>query len=267
MTNQLIKLQLQYANGKYYAPVKISIEEWEELLLNNTIFDNYSLEIITDWYNQPLHQATSKEIMLQRGITGKSPFNGWVCGLGKRIIKYLQRFEVLGINTKNTYFIIPFEGWHVDYDSSKPFVWKIRDELIIALENLHIVSRDSYVSKTGIDEESENIESFVYKEGKKIGYYSTKYERNSKLRNLAIKIHGTKCQICGFDFEKTYGLLGKDFIEVHHIKPLYLTKGEIEIDPKADLMCLCSNCHRIIHRNRHDILDPTKLKKIVENNK
>ncbi len=35
-----------------------------------------------------------------------------------------------------------------------------------------------------------------------------------------IRHHGTVCKGCGFDFEKTYGDLGKDFIHVHHITPL-----------------------------------------------
>ena len=65
-------------------------------------------------------------------------------------------------------------------------------------------------------------------EGKKKVSYVTTYERSSKNRNAAIKIHGTKCMICGFDFEKTYGEIGKDFIEIHHIKPLYKNQKERE---------------------------------------
>lgn len=46
-------------------------------------------------------------------------------------------------------------------------------------------------------------------EGKVIQYYTTKYERSTANRSAAIKIHGTKCMACGFDFEATYGELGK----------------------------------------------------------
>ena len=45
-------------------------------------------------------------------------------------------------------------------------------------------------------------ESFVINkaEGNRIEFYTARYERILKYREAAIKIHGTKCQICGFDF-------------------------------------------------------------------
>ena len=57
------------------------------------------------------------------------------------------------------------------------------------------------------------------------------------------------CQACGFDFEKTYGSRGSDFIECHHTKPV----SELETNGKtkvSDLVLLCSNCHRIVHRRK-----------------
>lgn len=97
-------------------------------------------------------------------------------------------------------------------------------------------------------------------EGKKIAYYTTKYERNVSNRNAAVRLHGCKCMICGFDFEQRYGSIGKNFIEVHHIKPLYDLKEEVAINPKNDLICVCSNCHRMLHRKRGSVLTPEELK-------
>jgi hypothetical protein len=56
-----------------------------------------------------------------------------------------------------------------------------------------------------------------------------------------------KCEICGFDFERVYGEIGKKFLEAHHKVPLkYLTKIiENNLD---DLLGVCSNCHRMLHR-------------------
>jgi 5-methylcytosine-specific restriction enzyme A len=56
------------------------------------------------------------------------------------------------------------------------------------------------------------------------------------------------CEACGFDFEATYGVLGSDFIECHHVVPLAesgATKTRL-----GDLALLCSNCHRMVHRRR-----------------
>ena len=108
-----------------------------------------------------------------------------------------------------------------------------------------------------------DTEFFVTNEGKKIAYFTTKYERNPKLRKQAIQIHGTKCMVCGFDFEKKYGELGKDYIEVHHIKPLFLSEGEQQVNPETDLVCLCSNCHRMIHRKRNNVIAVDDLRKLV----
>ena len=57
------------------------------------------------------------------------------------------------------------------------------------------------------------------------------------------------CQGCGFDFHNKYGDRGKDFIECHHTKPVSeLSVGETT--KLADLVLLCSNCHRIVHRKK-----------------
>lgn len=97
--------------------------------------------------------------------------------------------------------------------------------------------------------------------------YTTKYERNPKNRKDAILYHGLKCQACGFDFEETYGPRGKNYIEVHHAKPLYDIKIEVTVDPKTDLVCVCSNCHRMIHRKRNEILTVEELKEMIEKNR
>nr|WP_257145970.1 HNH endonuclease [Bacillus thuringiensis] len=63
--------------------------------------------------------------------------------------------------------------------------------------------------------------------------------------------HGGKlfCEICGFDFHKTYGELGKDFIKGHHIIPVSQLK-EGEKTRLEDIIMVCSNCHRMLHRRR-----------------
>ena len=89
---------------------------------------------------------------------------------------------------------------------------------------------------------------------------STRIERNKKLRDEAIKIHGLSCQACGFNFEKKYGEIGKDFIEVHHIIPLSKNYNPKITNPKTDLNILCSNCHRMVHRKKNITLTIDELK-------
>ena len=109
----------------------------------------------------------------------------------------------------------------------------------------------------------ESAEPESHTEGKKKQYYTTRYERDSRNRKEAIRIHGTKCMICGFDYEKVYGELGKGYIEVHHIKPLASQEEEVAVNPETDLICVCANCHRMLHRYRNYIISVEELRSIV----
>ncbi len=119
-----------------------------------------------------------------------------------------------------------------------------------------------YINSTNI--EGPVLENIEYKEGKIIVQYGTKFERNPELRKKAIEIHGVTCRTCGFNFEKNYGKLGKDFIEIHHIKPMYRIREEVTVNPETDLVPLCSNCHKMIHRKRKRPLSLQELKKILD---
>jgi len=54
------------------------------------------------------------------------------------------------------------------------------------------------------------------------------------------------CEACAFDFQKTYGEHGKDFIECHHLNPLAFSTGNTRTH-SDDLALLCANCHRMVH--------------------
>ena len=103
-------------------------------------------------------------------------------------------------------------------------------------------------------------------EGSTKEYYGKRYERDPANRRDAIAYHGLRCAACGFSFEETYGVLGAGFIEIHHNKPLAAAGQPQTIDPKIDLIPLCANCHRMIHRSRSTVLSVEELKKIVSPN-
>lgn len=86
-----------------------------------------------------------------------------------------------------------------------------------------------------------------YYEGEKRERLSTYYERDPKARQACIDAHGYTCKSCGFNFEETYGELGKNYIQVHHIVPLHKIGKRYKVDPINDLVLLCANCHVMIH--------------------
>lgn len=93
-------------------------------------------------------------------------------------------------------------------------------------------------------------------------------ERNSSLiktvKQEALDKHGNlKCQCCGFDFEKQYGDLGREFIEAHHTKPVSELHQDGEETKREHVSLVCSNCHRMLHRRR-PWLEMTQLKKLTQ---
>lgn len=103
-----------------------------------------------------------------------------------------------------------------------------------------------------------------YQDGRVVTYSGTRYERDPRNRRLAIKHHGTTCAACGFNFGKFYGSIGEGFIEIHHVNPLYQNGTETTIDPETDLVPLCPNCHRMIHRDLTKVLTIDGLKKLIK---
>lgn len=90
------------------------------------------------------------------------------------------------------------------------------------------------------------------KEGGLLYRYHLSRERNTtivkKKKEKVLKLYGKlECELCSFDFEKVYGEIGYGFIECHHKKPLYTLVEETETS-LDDLMLVCSNCHRMLHR-------------------
>lgn len=92
---------------------------------------------------------------------------------------------------------------------------------------------------------------------------TNKYERNPVNRQLCLMANGYCCKICGFDFEKMYGSLGKDFIHVHHIEKVSSHKTEYLVNPEVDLIPVCPNCHAMLHREEPP-MRPDKLIEIIK---
>lgn len=101
-------------------------------------------------------------------------------------------------------------------------------------------------------------------EGGKTARLVAFYERNPELRAAAIKLHGTTCRACGFNFAHAYGERGKDYIEVHHLVPISTYVEPKSISPNRDLTVLCSNCHRMVHRKKEKPLSLGELIEIVK---
>ena len=121
------------------------------------------------------------------------------------------------------------------------------------------ISTEQRTQSGGEDAEGE-------REGACIQRTVTTYERSPENRARALQIHGTKCVVCGFDFNAFYGKeLAGDFIQVHHLRSIS-QQGNQPINPLTDLRPLCSNCHSMAHRKHGQIVSIEGLQSAVRQN-
>jgi|GEM_PF-1852579 len=252
---------LKYSNGRYEADIDITVEEWKSMLQDTNIFYKEALDMILKWYKEIDHQATNKTIMEKYPSNLKgTPYNGIVGGLTKRILKHLNRFEVKGTTGKNSTFIVPFEGWYENYKEGNLFVWKLRDELVQALEELGMVDEQKSPSEEDfLKKEQEDLDKALQlsseellKKIKKIKNRkeksspkqttSLKYDRNGYVAAYALKRANGLCQLCG-NSAPFIRNNGSPYLEVHHIQ--WLSRdGPDNIE---NTVALCPNCHRKMH--------------------
>ena len=98
----------------------------------------------------------------------------------------------------------------------------------------------------------------IVREGRVVLRNQRVYERSQRLRAAAIEefMHDGKlyCDCCNFEFSNFYGNnYGTSCIEIHHKKPLFMYEDDDMIRTIAqclpNLIPVCPNCHRVIHRN------------------
>ncbi len=123
-----------------------------------------------------------------------------------------------------------------------------------------------YVDGIIAESELSDERKYFYNENKKRVVSTHQIARSREARDKCIELKGCRCGICEFDFKRTYGDLGKDYIEVHHITSigtLTSTIGYEGTDPEKDLIPLCSNCHSMVHR-RNPAYHPDEIKAILK---
>lgn len=101
-----------------------------------------------------------------------------------------------------------------------------------------------------------------YSEGARRQIRVNAYERDRRARLACLKHYGYRCAVCQLLFEERYGKLGKNFIHIHHLKPLQLANGAYQLDPVEDLRPVCPNCHAMLHKSKR-VLGIEELRAIL----
>ncbi|PDP66542.1 hypothetical protein CLI78_04125 [Porphyromonas gingivalis] len=135
-------------------------------------------------------------------------------------------------------------------ENTNPFIYAgeglvVRTEDTSPLKIIWAINVDKYLQQ--YSESNPDGEEYSFREGSVKIINTNRCERNPQARKECIKHFGCKCMVCGFDFEKVYEKIGKNYIHVHHIRPIATTDGEYEVNPILGLVPICPNCHAMIH--------------------
>lgn len=108
--------------------VGISVKEWYNLLQSAEA--KPYLETLFHFLREPAHTASCSTVSLKYGNTAYH-YNAKVTSFSKWVQKKLNRFQVIGLDGKITYWGITMEkGW----DTKQGFMWQLRSELVEALQ-------------------------------------------------------------------------------------------------------------------------------------
>jgi 5-methylcytosine-specific restriction protein A len=127
-----------------------------------------------------------------------------------------------------------------------------KDELSEISEKIQeIINSSDY---DNINNGANDADDYEGIEGKILTKVHKYRERDSKIvkkkKEQVLKNTGKlECEGCGFNFKVNYGDRGDGFIECHHTIPV----SKIQKNEKTklvDLVLLCSNCHKMVHRKK-----------------
>ncbi len=232
---------------------------WIEILQNKRITNNLDIAIFQVLYAFENHYAPASQIGAILGYKGKAPHSRLNLEIGRYAKRIAEHYEI-GFSTRKNqkykYWDLFFNGWK----DGKYWIWQLKPELVEALVETELTGKEY------IPEEIPDDETVKLYEGAKKTVKVNAFERNPWARKLCISYWGTTCIVCGFDFEKVYGEIGKGFIHVHHLIPLSHIGKSYQIDPIADLRPVCPNCHSMIH-SQDPPLTIDEIKELITKNK
>lgn len=205
--------------------------------------------------------------------------NHWVDFSYKKMSKFVDAFGeefniVIYWHDKETisYYSIPYSSMKSilvedNLDNRRRWVFSIYKGDILHLHKGGITCNIKTFLKTSTDVNFDpiiNLESS--EEGKrKLKLHKILERDKSFINKIKREYYDSNnempCQICGFSFGRMYGELGVGYIEAHHTIPLS-ELDEATKTKKEDIIFVCANCHRMLHR-RIPVIPDDYLRKLI----
>lgn len=261
----MIEKVCEIVDGEYVCDIDITVAEWKTLLNTPYVFDEKSLIALKKWYVEPNHSCTCFDIGEKYNLHSMSA-NGVINGLGGRVQKELNRFQVKGVGkiAAGTRFITVMKSKE-STSTPKRYVWTIRDELVQAIQELNIYpdcnckpvnvySDEELLKEIAEDNNPDTAKAFSYlgqpQPKKELIDTPSKsgYPRNTRISKNALSKAGYRCEMD--DDHELFKRRKSDlnYTEPHHIIPM-AQQGNFQhsLDVEENIISLCCNCHKKIH--------------------
>jgi 5-methylcytosine-specific restriction protein A len=244
----------------------LSVDQWIEVLQNPSIFNEDALKLVCFVYRQEEHRSTASDIANSFSTTGEKVHYNKICAYNRRIAKelYKQYKSNPPINTKGErrFWNAVFDGELTSPEDSKGhFFWKLRPNLISAIEQLNLCGQSAQVEKYFTDMINQNCPKKTEAEEGAEDVAERKFrKRCAALIAEKKRLSDYRCEVCGMSFHERYGDRGKGYIIVHHQNPIAMREkpSKTTLD---DLNLVCYNCHAMLHHG--NLLTVKQLRSII----
>jgi hypothetical protein len=139
--------EIESPKGTYSCEIGVSVEDWKEILTNNQVTKPNYKKALLDYYYEPNHQATCKELALKYYGDPKqvTKYVSLITKYGMAIIKHLNRFRIQNSHDEKDSY------WSVTMNPgvllpNRYFQWTVRKELVQAIEELGWGNRFAWAS-------------------------------------------------------------------------------------------------------------------------
>ena len=165
-----------------------------------------------------------------------------------------------------TYDKLERDGLHKITDKGEKYLLEnINNFTFILDNNFNEIQRKDVIEK--------DYSNLIIEEGfTKFSQIKTK-SRSRKLVIIAKEHYSQNgkiyCSACNFNFENFYGEVGKGYIEIHHLKPIFAKEENFEqsvSEAISGVVPVCANCHKIIHRKNDQLLSIPSLQELIRVN-
>ena len=124
-------------DGIYYCDTGISVDEWKEIIQDNTLMKANYKDALIKFYNEPEHKSTCKDLGEKYNISPQT-INALITAFAKVVQKRLNRFKVIDNDGKPTFFPIVMTGRGV----GGYYEWTLRPELAKAIEETNFYKEE-----------------------------------------------------------------------------------------------------------------------------